>query len=45
VLGPCVLLKVSASHEHIGMDGIGRKIVFSVEVAKWGGGPSGGGLF
>jgi phage protein U len=45
VLGTCVILKVGASHEHIGPDGIGRKITFTVELAKLGGGGAGGGLF
>jgi phage protein U len=42
ILGPVCILKVSATHEMIGRDGIGRKIAFTVEVAKWGGGPPGG---
>jgi uncharacterized protein len=44
VMGAVVILKVSATHEHIGMDGIGRKTAFSVDVAKFGG-SGGGGLF
>lgn len=42
VLGLMVILKVGASHEFIGPDGIGRKITFSVELASFGGGFSGG---
>lgn len=44
VLGPVCILKVSATHEAIGPGGIGRKITFNVEVARFGGG-AGGGLF
>ena len=42
VLGLMVILKVGASHECIGPDGIGRKITFSIELAAFGGGFSGG---
>lgn len=46
VLGPVVILKVGATHEMIGPDGIGRKITFTIELAKFGGGSGfGGGLF
>jgi hypothetical protein len=44
VLGPVCVLEVSATHEHIGADGIGRKITFNVEVGRFGG-SAGGGLF
>jgi hypothetical protein len=42
VFGPVCLLKVGATHEHIGQDGIGRIITFTVEAGRWGGGPIGG---
>lgn len=45
VFGPVVLLDVGATHEHIHADGVGRKVSFSIELAPFGGGAYGGGLF
>lgn len=44
VFGTVVILEVSASHEHIHEDGIGRKVEFGVKLASFGGdgGPVGG---
>jgi phage protein U len=44
VLGRMCILKVSAQHEAIGPDGIGRKVTFNVELATFGS-DAGGGLF
>jgi phage protein U len=44
VIGPACILKVSATHEAIGPDGIGRKITFHVECGAFGE-SFGGGLF
>jgi uncharacterized protein len=45
IFGEVVILEVSATHEYIGMDGVGRKVVFSVELAPFGGNGDFGGLF
>jgi uncharacterized protein len=46
IMGPVCILKVSDTHEFIGPDGIGRKITFGIEVARFGGETAfGGGLF
>jgi phage protein U len=44
VLGRMVILRVSAQHEAIGPDGIGRKITFGIELASYGE-DGGGGFF
>ena len=42
VMGLACILKVGATHESLGPDGIGRKMTFSVELGAFGDGFSGG---
>lgn len=45
VAGPMVILRVGATHEMLGPDGIGRKMTFSVDLGAFGTGFTSGGLF
>ncbi len=45
MFGQVVVLEVSAIHEYLGPDGIGRKIGFTVELGAYGDDGPGGGLF
>lgn len=42
IFGPVCILEISATHEHIGRDGLGRKLTFNVECAPFGEGGAGG---